>query len=223
VRRKERRAVPESPELLSADYEAQLRDDLSRVVITLLKGVVYRDADEAIWHKLTDRQSQVRDHVAVLGLRLMVDEAEGYAWLASLPADEQDAGALPRLVARRPVGFLVSLLLALLRKRLLEADAGEGALRLVLPRRDIIEMARVFLPRRANEVITENQFDQALNQIASMDFLKKLPGEGPTFEVRRIIKAFVDAEWLSDFDDKLASYLTQRGLTVERGGAGSGH
>jgi hypothetical protein len=28
----------------------------------------------------------------------------------------------------------------------------------------------------------------------------------PTFEVRRILKAFVDAQWLLDFDARLAGY-----------------
>ena len=29
------------------------------------------------------------------------------------------------------------------------------------------------------------------------------------FEVRRILKAFVDAQWLADFDQRLAAYLAQ--------------
>ncbi len=207
---------PGSP---STDGDLESENHLSRVVILLLKGVVYRDADENLWHRLVELQPRVLDYVAVLGLRLLVDEAEGYAWLASLEPDDEEGSrdSLPRLVARRPVGFLVSLLLALLRKRLLEADAGEGPPRLILSSTDMVEMARVFLPRRANEVITANQLDHALTQIVSMGFVKKLAGEGtPYYEVRRIIKAFVDAEWLLDFDDKLSSYLTQRGVTVDK-------
>src|SRR5438105_10155778 len=32
------------------------------------------------------------------------------------------------------------------------------------------------------------------------------------FEVRRILKAFVDAQWLADFDGRLAAYQMQLGL-----------
>ena len=28
----------------------------------------------------------------------------------------------------------------------------------------------------------------------------------PEYEVRRILKAFVDAQWLADFDERLAAY-----------------
>lgn len=213
--------MPESLGSLSVDYEAERQTSLTRVVVALLKGVTYRDDDERLWQRLVDQQSQVREYVAVLGLRLLVDEAEGYAWLASLEPDEAEDPP-PRLVARRPLGFLTSLLLALLRKRLLEADAGEGGLRLVLSRDAILEMARVFLPRRANEVITVNQLERALNNIASMGFVKKLPGDGGHYEVRRIIKAFVDAAWLASFDDKLSSYLTQRGVAAAEEGGNDG-
>jgi hypothetical protein len=37
----------------------------------------------------------------------------------------------------------------------------------------------------------------------------KAPGGDPAFEVRRILKAFVDAQWLAEFDQRLAGY---RGL-----------
>ena len=57
----------------------------------------------------------------------MLDEAEGYAFLRARPHEEDDnAEKLPRLVARRPLSFPVSLLLALLRKKLAEFDAGGG-------------------------------------------------------------------------------------------------
>ena len=68
----------------------------------------------------------------MLGLELVLDEAEGYAFLRSRPESEDDGNSkLPRLVARRPLSFPVSLLLALLRKKLAEFDAGGGETRLV--------------------------------------------------------------------------------------------
>jgi hypothetical protein len=63
----------------------------------------------------------------VLGLELVLDEAEGYAFLRARPEEEDSdtsASKLPRLVARRPLSFPVSLLLALLRKKLAEFDAA---------------------------------------------------------------------------------------------------
>ena len=106
--------------------------DLSAVVVPLLKGVVYREDDAVRWSALLDLQGRVRDHVAVLGLALTLDEAEGYAFLRSAPEpDDRSAAATPRLIARRPLSFPVSLLLALLRKKLAEFDAVGSDTRLI--------------------------------------------------------------------------------------------
>jgi len=91
--------------------------DLTSLVVPLLKGVLYREDDAAQWAALLQLQSRVRDYVAVLALELVVDEAEGYAFLRSQPQSDDSAPKLPRLVRRQPLSFQVSLLLALLRRR----------------------------------------------------------------------------------------------------------
>jgi hypothetical protein len=192
---------------------------LPTVIVPLLKGVVYRDQDVAVWSVLLRLQAQVRDYVSVLGLSLSLDEAEGYAFLRSrddVAADDDDLGAaMPRLIARRPLSFAVSLLLALLRKRLAEFDASGGDSRLVLSRDEIVELIRVFLPVGSNETRIVDQVETHLNKIVDLGFVRKLKascaGVAPSFEVQRIIKAFVDAQWLAEFDQRLAAYLQHAG------------
>jgi hypothetical protein len=75
------------------------------------EGVVYRDTHEVAWHQLLRLRAPVSDYVAVLGLVLVVDEAEEYAYLPSRLEDPEQS-AIPRLVARRSLSFHVSLLLA---------------------------------------------------------------------------------------------------------------
>ena len=118
---------------------------LSLVLIALMKGVTERETDPALWQALLGMQTRVRDHVAILGLDLVLDEAEGYAYLRQRPSQEGE-GELPRLIARRQLGYHVSLLLALLRKKLVEFDAGSGETRLILGRDEIVETMRLFLP-----------------------------------------------------------------------------
>jgi hypothetical protein len=188
--------------------------DLSAVVVPLLKGVIYQENDAGLWNALLNLQARVRDYVGVLGLELMLDEAEGYAFLRSRARDleggEDDAAVkLPRLVARRPLSFPVSLLLALLRKKLAEFDAGGGDTRLVLSRDDVVELIRVFLPESSNDAKLVDQVDAHLNKVVDLGFVRRLKtqtGQEAMFEVRRILKAFVDAQWLAEFDNRLASY-----------------
>ena len=203
--------------------EVAANADLSTLAITLLKGVIYREGDERLWGALLDLQARVRDYVSVLGLELVLDEAEGYAFLRSRPEQAEDGAAPkpPRLIARRPISFPVSLLLALLRKKLAEFDAGGGDTRLVLSRDDIVELVRVFLPESSNEAKLIDQIETHINKIVDLGFLRRLKvASGPSsFEVRRILKAFVDAQWLSDFDTRLAAYQAQlAGTTAGPGG-----
>ena len=190
--------------------------DLSAVVIPLLKGVTYRADDAAHWQALLQLQHRVRDHVAVLGLELTLDEAEGYAFLRSRPESADAAGAadaaappLPRLVARRPLSFAVSLLLALLRKRLAEFDASGSETRLIVSREQVAEMLRVFMPEGSNQTRLIDQVDAQLNRVADLGFVRRLRGQEQMFEVQRILKAFVDAQWLAEFDARLAAYRVQ--------------
>ena len=55
--------------------------DLSVLAVALLKGVIYRESDERLWSALLNLQARVRDYMAVIGLELVLDEAEGYAFL----------------------------------------------------------------------------------------------------------------------------------------------
>ena len=184
--------------------------DLTSLIVPLLKGVLYRDDDPALWTTLLKLQSRVRDYVAVLGLALTLDEAEGYAYLKSQAVQDDDAPPLPRLVARRPLTFAVSLLLALLRKKLAEFDASGGDTRLILSREAIAGLVRVFMPVGSNEAKLIDQVETHLNKIIELGFVRRLKathvGQAPVYEVRRILKAFVDAQWLADFDERLQAY-----------------
>jgi Domain of unknown function (DUF4194) len=188
--------------------------DLSAAVIQLMKGVVYRDTHDRAWNHLLQLQPQVRDYVEVLGLQVVIDEAEGYAFLRQRPADEDEAGQLPRLIPRRSLSFHVSLLLALLRKKLAEFDAQGSDTRLMLTRAQIAEMIRVFLPATSNEARLLDQIDAHINKAAEFGFLRQAKSGEQVYEVRRILKAFVDGQWLADFDARLAEYtasLTSNG------------
>ena len=193
--------------------------DLTSLVVPLLKGVQYREDDAAQWAALLQLQPRVRDYVAVLALELVVDEAEGYAFLRAQPQTDEAAPKLPRLVRRQPLSFQVSLLLALLRKKLAEFDASGGDTRLILTRSAVVELVRVFLPAGSNESRLIDQIETQLNKVIELGFVRRLKAQAdsasaraaqePVYEVRRILKAFVDAQWLAEFDARLAAYQAQ--------------
>jgi len=190
--------------------------DLSVVLISLMRGVTFAEADAPLWQSLLGLQARVRDHVGVLGLELIVDEAEGYAYLRQRSAREGEA-ELPRLVPRRQLGYAPSLLIALLRKKLAEFDAASGDTRLILSREDIVELMRIFLPDTVNQARLVDRIDGHINRVVEMGFLRRLAGQENRFEVRRVMKAFVDAQWLNEFEQRLAGYREQQlGGAAER-------
>ena len=197
----------------ASDVELRERHALGRVLVPLMKGVIYKDSDAERWDSLLRLQARVQDHIAVLGLELHLDEAEGYAFLRTREVDE-DSDELPRLMTRRALSFPVSLLLALLRKRLAEFDAIGGDTRLVLTRDELVDMLRLFLPDTSNEARLIDQVDTHIKKIVELGFLRKMKVSDSSdkldrFEVKRLIRAFVDAQWLSSFDERLAEYAEQ--------------
>ncbi|MGO4384668.1 DUF4194 domain-containing protein [Specibacter sp. RAF43] len=183
--------------------ETKTPDGLPLVVTKLFKGVVYREADEKLWQRLMELSAQARDYVAVLGLELVLDDTEGHAFLRSSPDADAD---LPRLIPRRQLTFHVSLLLALLRARLAEFDQQNSETRLIMTAEQIREMVSVFLPESSNEARVLDQLATNIKKVAELGFLRKLRGQDQTYEVARILKAFVDAQWLEEFDARLADY-----------------
>jgi hypothetical protein len=187
--------------------KSAMNQNLSLILVPLLKGVVYQENAPDQWNSLLSLQAQTRDYVSVLGLELILNEAEGYAFLRSKPDNESEESAkIPRLIVRRPLSFPVSLLLALLRKKLAEFDAKGGDTRLVLSREEIADAVRIFLPAGSNETRLIDQIDAYIEKAIHLGFMRPLKGQDNMLEVRRILKAYVDAQWLSEFDQRLQEY-----------------
>lgn len=178
---------------------------VAAAIIRLMQGVVYRTSDEDTWLTLERAGAGVRDHFATVGVDVVVDDTEGYAYLRSRPEEEGEE-ALPRLVRRRALTYNVSLLLVLLRKRLVEFETSGGEGRLVLSTDQIVELLRLFQAESTNDARVVDQAETTIKKAAELGFLRPLRGQRDHWEVRRILKAYVDAQTLSDFAAKLREY-----------------
>ncbi|MBM9615018.1 DUF4194 domain-containing protein [Desulfobulbus rhabdoformis] len=194
---------------------------ISKIVISLMKGVLYKEPDSAIWQQLIREQGVISEYVSVMGLSLLVDESEGYAFL-KYREQEGEEEVLPRLIGRRQLSYPVSLLLALLRHRLAEFDASGEDTRLIMSRDEIVEMVSTFLPSGVNEARLVDKIDSHISKVVELGFVRRMPGKENSIEVKRILKAYINAHWLSEMDQRLKEYQTF--LQAEKkneGGAGS--
>ena len=70
----------------------------------------------------------------------------------------------------------------------------------------IVEMLRLFQADTTNDARLVDQAEATIKKAAELGFLRQLRGQGEHWEVRRILKAYVDAQTLSDFAAKLREY-----------------
>lgn len=176
-------------------------ENFSRAAITLLKGLVSRGKDEILWQVIVGERAALGDYFKRLGLVLIVDEVDEYAYL-----QQEENTSLPRLVQRYPLSYPVSMLLVELRKALGQMDTASGDNRLVLTFADIMRRMEPFLPVSANEMKYRQTIEHIINQVVQLGFLLKLKDKEEAYEVRSVLRRFVDAQWLSEFADKLAEY-----------------
>lgn len=186
-------------------------NQMSRPLIALMKGIVIRENAPPVWQSLLATETVIRDYVRIMGLDLIVDEAEGYAWLRTHVPEEGET-PLPRLINRRQLSYPVSLIIALLRKKMAEHDAAGDDTRLILSVEEISDAVRVFFPPGANEARAVDKLNTHLNKIAELGFIRRLKDQKDHIEVIRILKAFVDAQWLNEFDNRLKAYMEQSGI-----------
>ncbi len=183
----------------------------TKVAITLLlKGLFYKSDNENAWLEMIERSRGImNDYFDVIGLSLEVDEVEGYAYLKTIEPDE-DAQPLPKLINARELSFKVSLLCVLLRKKIVDFEMQNESSRAVVSKEDILESLLLFLPQKFNEVKLHKEIETTIKKVEDLGFLKKLKSSENSYEIKSAIKAFVDAQWLSDFDVKLQEYKEER-------------
>lgn len=189
------------------------------IVVHLLKGVISTDDQDGRWQALLHQEAKVREHLRLIGLDVVIDEAQGYAYARQREDDPEAAQPMPRLITRRPLRYHVSLLLALLRKRMITHDQTSGEARLVVGFDEVVELCRSFFSNAKGEQKMMEQLERLLDQVADLGFVRRLPdqdGGQRRYEVRRILKAFVDAEWLDRFHERLQEYAQHAAESPER-------
>lgn len=192
---------------MSDDIKTEKVLPYAQSVIRLLQGTVFDD-DSRTWNELLTFQRQVGEYFNAIGIRLHLDEAEGFAFLTQ-PESEGDTVKLPRLVRRIPLSYELTLLLVVLRQNLEEFDGKAlETSKCFITRSEIMDAMEMLIPEKSDRVKRMNKIETNINQAVSMGFLKDLSGpetgiDDRLFEVRRVIKAKINNEILEEIKKKL--------------------
>ena len=188
--------------------------NFSKILINLMKGIVYREDDINIWNYLEDNESQVSEHFKIIGLRLIVDKSRGYAYLKQIifnPEEEQ----LPRLIRKQPLSRQVSILIVVLRQIVIEKENSGSDDRIIVSFDDIADKYRAFYPNSNDD---EKKFykdlKSYLKKVIDLDFIRELKSEEDNYEIKPIIVSFVDIDWLNNFKDRLTEELRESSIEI---------
>lgn len=183
------------------------------VFIRLLRGPV-EYLDKSPWEMLLRYRKELATFLLPLGLSLILDEHDGYAYLKqTLGEDDEKAGF--SWVQRRALSYEESIMLVLLREMMAEFEVGEAVTReLVRRRREIREYAELFFREKASRVKFVREVDRLIDRAEELGFLELTEkGDVPDeqrYRVRKIIKAKVDDEVLEAFRLQLEAHAAQR-------------
>ena len=174
-------------------------------IVRLLKGVFYKEDEEKAWFALLQEEASIKEYLETIGLDVLIDTAEGFAYVRNRE-DEDKQKSLSKLVSKRELSYKVSLLVVLLRKRLVDFELQNENYKAVVTLEEMQEELQNFVQERYDEVKLQKEIVATIKKVEELGFLKKLNTKENTYEIRPAIKAFVDAQWLSDFDERLQEY-----------------
>jgi hypothetical protein len=145
-------------------------------IVSLLKGIFYKDDHENAFFELCGNSyGVIKEYFEVIGLDVIVDENEGFAYLKNLEFEEDEV-LLPKLIQKRELGYKVSLLSVFLRKRLIDFEMKSDDLKAVVSKSDLIEQMQLFSKGRFDEIKQVGEIESAIKKSKRWVFCKSSKG-----------------------------------------------
>ncbi len=191
------------------------RFTLRHVIVRLVGGPVYQEESD-LWHRLRTEAEAVRGHFRQMGLEVVIDEEGGFAFLRQPETEEVEEGEngeapVPRLLRRTPLSYHQTLLMVLLRERLLQHDqSAEGEAFLYFDYKQLLELLRPYFPDSSNEKKVEERMARAISRLIELGVLRKLRNRSEDiFRVEPILRAKLPVEQIREIRDRLKAVLPE--------------
>lgn len=183
------------------------------VCVRLLQGPLFKNENEQSFEKLQLWAKEINAYFNVIGLKLYYNEDIDYAFLVqNEDGDGNVIGDLTRLLIKHPLTYETSLILIILREELDKFEMEDtSSMRLVIKESEISELIEPYYKDTSDKVKYQNLVSTQLNIIASMGLIKQIKDSSQTislsndrvFEIKNILRAKVDAEFLREFKERL--------------------
>lgn len=183
----------------------------SQVCVKLLQGPIFRqNANDKLWERLETYESDVGSFFSVLGVSVVIDKADGFAFLQQNDLDEEE-DKVSRLIRQTPLTEEQSFLCILLRDELNKFDNPNNSQNkssvLILRESDLYDQFALFYSQKTDQITAKNNFKKNLNRLCELGLLKEQNQDNPEmeseYEVRRYIRAKITSEFCEEFMKKL--------------------
>lgn len=182
------------------------------VCVKLLQGPLYRlGPNDSTWALLEMWQGEISKYFAVIGVKVVIENADGYAYLS------QKETNLPKLIKEYPLSPELSFLCVILREALDQFDSSENvSSMLVMKESEIRDRIATFFPdsEKSDQTKMYRKLDEYLNRLVELSFIREINAESLNqdkienrdreFEIRRIIRSKVNSEFLEEFKKRLS-------------------
>ncbi len=195
------------------------------VIAKLLTGAVYHH-DEGYWQVLLDDKPTLVLYFADMGVRLEVDTEMGMGFLRPMnPAEEEEfalAGnaPLPKIIPPKTLGYLPSLMCALLREALQRHEENSvDSKHLYLDESQLVALLQPYLPENPDQKALKREAKRVIARVEEISVLYRVPNRSDViYRVEPIIRARIPLANLQELLTRLQA-LAQGAPADESGEA----
>ena len=192
------------------ENQFQVLEPFSKAASIVLQGPVFEDQTNS-WNEVLKYEPEIVKYFGKIGLDLIVDKREGYAFLKQSLLDE--TGNTIGLVRRVSMSYEQSLVCVLLREWLMEFEmTAHDTKNLYITPKQFRSRLEVFFKDKANELKFIKELNRYMVEMERFKFLKliesnKDSSDDNRYEVKRIIKARISLDEMERFLNNLNNEL----------------
>lgn len=180
--------------------------------VQLLQGPVFEHEAER-WRRVVQNRLEIDGYFRQIGLRLMIDSVEGYAYLEQVAEDE--LRELPRIMRRRQLSLGATVYGLFLRQELDRAIKDDPAVtRVRRSLKQIRELVTEFFPPTNNDTADRRLAVGHLSDLAELGFVHRVAdaGEGneSEYELTRLLRAKFNPAAAEDLIRRIKHHLEKR-------------
>ncbi|HLP20824.1 MAG TPA: DUF4194 domain-containing protein [Chitinophagales bacterium] len=181
------------------------------VIVKLLQSVIYDD-DKKYWNDVINYETSVRDYFGKIGIDVIINRQDGYAFLKQAEFAEDDKSRPIQLIRKIPLTYETTLLCVLLREWLDENEVKMQTDKLYVTSKQVKERIDLFFKDKTNRKRLLDKLDTLIKQAQDLGFLHlnqedKINNDNSQYEVKRIIKAKISNEKLEELKIKLKQHV----------------